>query len=347
MHTASNAAPAQVGFDPAPLLPIIFESLALHQAVFGVAELGVADALGAGAKSTRDLATELQLDEDSLYRVLRLLASQAIFQETAPRVFANTAASNCLRSDAPVSFRAMARFRGTDFVYRSFREILHTLRTGEAGRLRALGMDGWEYMQAHPEVARIFDDAMTNLSSSVAPAIAAAYDFGRWQSLMDVAGGNGILLAGILRAHPALRGVLSDQEHVLQRARERGFLSGDLQARTSMQPCDLFHNIPAGCRAYLMKSVIHDWSDDEALRILTTCRKAVPNDGALLLVEQDLPEDSSPSRANFIDVTMMMLTGGKERTVAQYGSLLAKAKFRLTTATKTPTGFNVIEARPV
>jgi len=309
--------------------------------------LGIADTLGDGTKSVAELAAALQLHEDSLYRVLRVLTPQQIFREVEPRQFANTPASNCLRSDASISLRAMARFRGSDFVYRSFGEVLHTLRTGEPGRAKALGGDGWEYLRANPEAARLFDDAMTSLSSFVAPAIANGYDFAQWESLMDVGGGNGVLLAAILRAHPKLRGVLSDQTHVLERARQRGFLGGELAARSSMEPCDLFQSIPSGCRAYLMKSVIHDWNDDEAHRILTVCRRAVPHNGALLLVEQDLPEDDAPSRGKFIDFTMMLLTGGKERTRREYEELLRGAGFRLTNVVPTKSGFNVIEALPV
>lgn len=163
---------------------------------------------------------------------------------------------------------------------------------------------------------------------------------------MDVGGGNGALLAAILRAHPKLRGVLADQHHVLERARQRGFLGGELEARSTMQVCDLFDNIPIGCRAYLMKSVIHDWNDQDSARILRNCRKAVPQNGALLLVEFDLPEDASPSRGKFTDVTMMLVTGGKERTIPEYKSLFSAAGFRLNQVVPTPSGFNVIEALP-
>lgn len=338
---------ARSEYNPAPLLGIILESLNLHQAVFAAAELGIADHLADGPKSTGELARQLGLVEEPLYRVLRLLASQSIFFETAPHIFANTPVSNCLRSDSPVSLRAMARLRGTDFLYRSFGEILHTLRTGETGREKALGMEGWEYLRSNPEMARLFDDAMTSLARIAAPGIAAAYDFSHWESLMDVGGGNGVLLAAILRAHPKLRGVLGDQQHVLDRARQRGFLDGELANRSSMESCDLFNNIPSGCRAYLMKSVIHDWNDEDSTRILRNCRKAVPNDGALLLVEFDLPEDGAPSRGKFTDVTMMIVTGGKERTIPEYKSLLSASGFQLTKVTPTPTGLNVIEASPV
>ena len=334
------------GNNPAPLLRVILESLGLHQCVFAAAELGLADLLVGGPKSVTDLAAQAKADEDSLYRVLRLLASEGVFAEIAPRIFANNEVSNCLRSDVGGSLRAMTRFRGTDFVYRSFGEILHTLRTGEPGRLKALGMDGWEYLQKNPEMARIFDDAMTDLSSFVAPAVAAAYDFGQWESIMDVGGGNGVLLAAILRAHPTLKGVLSDQAHVLDRARNRGFLSNDLAKRSTMQPCDLFENIPTGCRAYLMKSVIHDWNDEDSRRILRNCRKSVPANGALLLVEFDLPEGPGPARGKYTDVTMMVLTGGKERTEAQYRTLLESSGFSLQQVVRTRADFNVLVALP-
>lgn len=333
--------------NPVPLLHILVESMNLHQSVFAVAELGVADLLVGGAKTAAELAGHLRVHEDSLYRILRLLASEGIFSQTGARTFANNAVSNCLRTGVPSSLRAMARFRGTEFIYKAFVEIMHTVRTGQNGRVKALGMDGWEYLRRNPEIAQIFDDAMTESSSLVAPGIASAYDFSQWESLMDVGGGNGILLTAILRRYPTLHGVLGDQQHVIERARQRGFLSGEFEKRSQMQPCDLFNDIPAGCRAYVMKSVIHDWNDEDSVRILQNCRKAVPKDGALLLVEFDLPEDASPSPGKYADVTMMLVTGGKERTEKEYGRLLSQSGFQLTQVVPTATGFNVLEAQPV
>jgi len=341
--TSAQPAPS----NPGPLLRIMLESLALHQSLFAVAELGVADLLVSGPQSTADLANKLRVDESSLYRILRLLASQGVFTETSASTFANTDLSNYLRSNVPGSLRSMGRFRGTDFVYLSFGEILHSIRTGEPGRAKVLGMDGWEYLERNPGTARIFDDAMTDISAIAAPSIANAYNFAKWESLMDVGGGNGVLLATILRAHRSLRGVLADQQHVLKRARERGFLNGALEKRSTMEPCDLFRNIPKGCRAYLMKSVIHDWNDEDARKILTQCRRSVPKNGALLLVEFNVPEDNSPSRAKFVDVTMMVLTGGRERTIPEFSSLLSASGFRLNDVVKTTSDFNVIEALPI
>ena len=205
-------------------------------------------------------------------------------------------------------------------------------------------MEAFEYMKTHPETARIFDDAMTNMSELVGPAVAAAYDFGKWGSLMDVGGGNGMLLASILGAHPELRGVLADLPHTLERARHCGFLGGELASRSAMQPCDFFREVPSGCRAYVMKNVIHDWDDERAQNILANCRRAVPADGALLLVEWALPEGNAPSAGKFADVVMLLMTGGKERTVEEYRQLLDRAGFRLNQVVPTSPDLSIIEA---
>jgi len=153
-----------------------------------------------------------------------------------------------------------------------------------------MGMEAFENLKTDPETARIFDDSMTSMSEVVDPAVAAAYDFGKWGSLMDVGSGNGMLLASILKAHVGLRGVLADLPHTLDRATQRGFLGGELALRSTMQPCDFFREVPFGGRAHLMKHVIHDWDDERAQHILANCRRAVPADGVLLLVEWVLPE---------------------------------------------------------
>src|SRR5260370_11223432 len=257
--------------------------LIIHQALYAAAKLGVADWLEKGVRTTADLARELKVNEDALYRLLRALASQGVFEETAPRTFRNSGLSCSLRTDEPGSIRPAFLFWGTDLYYRSFGEILHSIETGEPARAKLFGKNEWEYMRQHPDLASIFDNAMTNFSEMQAPAIAAAYDFGAWESIMDVGGGDGILLSHILRTHKSLRAVLADQPHVLERARQRGFLGGELAARPAMQPCDFFREVPSGCRAYLMKNVIHDWDDGKARDILVNCRRAVPADGALLL----------------------------------------------------------------
>lgn len=323
------------------------DGLVLHQTLYVAAKLGVADCLEEGWHSAADLARRLNMNEDALYRVLRLLASQGIFEENDARCFRNNHVSGFLRTDVPGSVRSLFIYWGSDFHYSTFGHIMHSVQTGESSRTFLSGTDGFEQLRRDPEQARIFDDGMTTLSELVGPAIAAAYDFGAWGSLMDVGGGNGIMLSKILRAHPGLRGVLADQEHVLDRARERGYLGGDLEARTTMTPCNFFEHVPPGCRAYLMKSVIHDWNDDQARIILANCRKAIPDNGVLLLAEWDLLGKNIPSNGKFIDVIMLVLTGGRERSMDEYRELLDSTGFRLNRVVRTAAHFAVIEAFPI
>src|SRR5579872_407550 len=301
----------------------------LHHAVCAAARLRVADLLKDGERSTEDLARQLNVHEDALYRLLRFLAGQGVFVESGPRRFTNSDLSQTMRSDWPGSVRPVLIFRATHFYLGAFHELTYSVETSKAAREKVLGMNGFEYLRHHPEEAQMFDEAMTAITSIMAPSITRAYDFGQWETLADVGGGNGLFLAAILKAHPRLRGVLADLEHVIQRAQRRGFLSGELAARASFAPCDFFGEVPAGCRAYVMKSVIHDWDDEASIRILRNCRRAVPEDGALLLVEHSLGESNEPSLGKATDLIMLVGTGGKERTVEEYAALLASGGFRL------------------
>ena len=320
--------------------------LIIHQSICAAAKLAVADLLEQGLCTTTELARELKVNEDALYRTLRALASQGVFEESAPRTFRNSGLSHLLRTDVPGSVRPAFIYWGTEMHYRSFGELLSSIQTGKPATDKLFGMSEWEYMRQHPELASIFDEAMTNFSSMQAPGIAAAYDFGALESIMDIGGGIGILLSQILKTHASLHGVLADQPHVLDRARQRGFLGGDLAARTAMVDCDFFREVPAGCRAYLMKNVIHDWDDGKAHDILVNCRRAVGANGALLLVEWNLSEANLPSTGKLSDLIMLVLTGGKERTMDEYRKLLASAGFRVNRLVPTATELAIIEAVP-
>ena len=322
------------------------QGLIIHQALYSAAKLGVADLLKDGQLTCSDLARTLKVNESALYRILRLLASQSVFEEKVPRTFVNTELSYFLCTGVPGSVRSILIFRGSEFFFSPFAEILYSIETGRSARAKVLGVDGFEYLRTHPEMARIFDDAMTNMSELIGGAVASAYDFGKWGSLMDVGGGNGMLLASILRTYPGLCGVLADLPHVLDRAQQLDFLGGELESRIAMEPCDFFREVPPGCQAYVMKSVIHDWDDDRAHEILVNCRRVVPADGALLLVEWALPEGNLPSVGKIGDVAMLVLTGGKERTFQEYGDLLAGAGFRFNQVYPTSADFVIIEAMP-
>ncbi len=323
------------------------EALIMHHALCAAANLGLADLLKNGPATTAELALELKVNEDALYRTLRALASKGIFEETTDRTFRNSEFSQPLRSDILGSVRPAFLFWETELYSRAFGEMLHSIQTGEPAIAKLFGMSEWEYMRQNPELARIFDEAMTNFSTMQAPAVAAAYDFGKWQSIMDIGGGNGVLLSHILKTRKNLRGVLADQPEVLERASQRGFLGGELAARSVMHECDFFREVPPGCRAYLMKNVMHDWDDGKAQDILVNCRRAVPANGVLLLVEWSLSEANLPAAGKMSDLIMLVLTGGRERTTEEYRRLLARAGFRLNQVIPTAAELAIFEAFPI
>jgi len=323
------------------------ESLILHQALYAAAVLGIADLLNEGPRPVAELAKLSDVDEDALFRTLRYLSGHDVFCETAPRQFSNSELSEWLRSDVPQSVRAIAIFRGSKFFFKPFEEFLYTVRTGKPSSIKALGLQGFDYLRRHPDEARIFDDAMTAISSLSASTIATAYDFGRWNTLMDVGGGQGLLLAEILRVHKDLRGVLTDQEYVINRARTSCVPLMQFGDRVQFQCADIFREVPSGCRAYMMKNIIHDWDDECASRILRNCRDSIPHDGVLLLVEYCLDEIHSAPLAQAVDLIMMTLTGGRERTFLEYQSLLSGVHFQISSAIPLKGHVQIIEAFPV
>jgi SAM-dependent methyltransferase len=322
------------------------DGLVIHQALCAAATLGVADLLDAGERPVAELASALHVNEDALYRTVRFLSGQDVFREIAPRRFANTALSEYLRSDVPGSVRPVLIFRGSRYYFSPFTEFLYSVETGVAARDKVLGKGAFEYLRANPPEERVFDEAMTAISALSATAIAATYDFGPWETVTDVGGGSGALLAAILRAHPAVRGVLADAPSVVDRARRRECLSGELAARTRFEPCDFFHAVPSGSRAYVMKNVIHDWNDAQARQILSNCRRVVPHDGVLLLVEYRLGDDNAPSLGKMMDLVMLTMTGGKERTVDEHRALMADAGFQLNRVIPVSTEVMIVEAFP-
>ncbi len=206
----------------------IGDATIVQQALSAAAKLGVADLLEGGPRTSEDLAERLGVNDRALYRILRLLAGEGIFQEIAPRSFSNTDLSYYLRSGVPGSLRSFLDFRGSELCFASIGAMLQSVQTGKAACDELYGMNVFEQLGKNPEAARTFDEAMTSLTQSIAPAVAGAYDFGHWGSVTDVGGGNGLLLSAILKAHSSVRGVLADLPHVIEHARERGFLGGEL-----------------------------------------------------------------------------------------------------------------------
>jgi hypothetical protein len=322
------------------------DGLIIHHALCAAATLGIADLLNAGARSAEQLASALDVNEDALYRALRFLSGQGVFRETGARTFVNTPLSEYVRGDVPNSIRAVLIFRGGRYYVSPFTEFLYSLQTGVPARDKVFGKGAFEYLRASPQEEHVFDEAMTAISALWAPAIAAAYDFGQWGTVTDVGGGNGVLLAAILRSYPAVQGVLADAPSVVDRAQRRKVLAGALAHRTRFEACDFFQAIPKGSRAYVMKNIIHDWNDEQACELLRNCRRAVPDDGVLVLIEYCLGDDNAPSVGKTVDLVMLTITGGKERTVEQHRALLAGAGFRLSDTIPVSRELTMIEAIP-
>jgi SAM-dependent methyltransferase len=318
----------------------------LSQAVYVAAKLGIADLLKERPRSAYDLARETGTDGRSLYRVMRALSSAGIFSEVDEGYFALTPLGEGLRSDAPGSLRAASIFMGEGWHMRAWGEIMYSVKTGQTSFEHVYGKPYFPYIGEHAEEARIFDDAMTSMSAYVAPAITAAYDFKGIRQLVDVAGGHGRLLASVLKANPQMKGILFDIPQVTEGALKLMAQEG-VADRCEIIAGDFFASVPRGADAYLMKHIIHDWEDERALRILCNCHRAMAPDGKLLLVEMVIPEGDAPSPGKFLDLEMILFTGGQERTENEYRVLLAKAGFELTKVTQTASPMSVIEARRV
>jgi hypothetical protein len=313
----------------------------VSQAIHVAAVLGIADLLADGPRASDDLAEATESNPDALYRVLRALASVGVFEEQDARRFALTPLGDCLRSDAPEPVGGWAAFIGRPYYWQAWSSLLHSVRTGETAFREVHGVDVWEFRARESEEAPIFDRAMTDSTRRVNRALLDAYDFGRFATVADVGGGHGVLLAALLAEHPQMRGILFDQPHVVAKA--DGVL-GAVADRCEVVGGSFFESVPEGADAYILKSVIHDWEDDEALAILRTCRRAIRPNASLLVVEWEIGPPNEGHAAKFGDLNMLVAPGGRERTTDEYAALLASAGFRLTRAVPTRSGLSVIEA---
>jgi SAM-dependent methyltransferase len=276
---------------------------------------------------------------------MRALASLGIFRETSAHTFTLTPLAQSLRSDAPDSVRNLARFFSMPAMWSAWGEILHCVRTGETGLMKAFGSPNpFEYLKDHPGQAAIFDGAMTDLSRIGSPAIAQAYNFGKLGRLVDIAGGHGLLLGTILRRYTNLHGILFDLPQVIERARQH---TGNLPTdRCEMVAGNFFEQVPEGADGYLMQHIIHDWDDERSVAILRNIRRAMNPAGRVFVVENVIPEGNAPSFGKLMDLEMLMAPGGRERTEAEYRDLFAAAGFRLQQIHSTYAPQSIIEAVP-
>lgn len=331
--------------EAAARMRLLVNGYQISQALAVAATLGLSDHLADGPRTTGELAATTGTDEPSLRRLLRALGALGVYERRDDGRFALTELGATLRSDVPGSVAPWARYVGRPYYWRAWAALEHSVRTGGNAFAALHGTSIWEYRADRPEEERIFDAAMTGQSAVVATAVVEAYDFGRAARVVDVGGGRGLLLAVVLRRHPALRGVLFDQPAVVAGAGEVLSRNG-VADRCETVGGSFFEAVPEGGDVYLLKSVIHDWPDEESVAILSVCRRSVPPHGRLLLVEQLLEEGPDPVRTAFSDLNMLVGPGGRERTRTEYGTLLAAAGFRLKRALPTGSDSFVLEAVP-
>lgn len=338
------AAPAPQEMPTEAVLGQIMMGAFTSQAVYVAAKLGIADLVKDNPRPVAELALETNTDEGALYRVLRALASIGVFVETAPKNFALTPFAEPLLSDRPGSMRDMAIWIGEEAHWRVYGEMLYSVQTGNPAFKRTHGEEVFQYMfETNRELGDIFNRAMTSFSSSVAPAIAQAYDTSNAQTLVDIAGGHGLLLSAFLKANPNLKGVLFDVPTVIEDA---GALleSEGVAARVETATGDFFQSVPAGGDFYMMKHIIHDWDDERSLAILKNIHSAMNENGKILIVEMVVREGNEPDFSKIMDLEMLVTPGGVERTAEEYRELLERANFRLTRIVPTASPYSIVEA---
>ena len=330
--------------DPRLALLGLINGFQITQAICVAATLRIADHLNDGARSAGELAALTKSHPGSLYRLLRALAAVGVFREEEGRKFTLTPMGDCLRTNSATPLGAWAEVVGNPYYWQVWGHLLHSVQTGENAFQNLNGRDVWQFRAEHPEQGATFDRAMTQLSRGGAEAVIRAYDFSAFRHIVDVGGGHGLMLAAILRAHPHMRGTLFDRPHVVAGAK------AVLAERGVIERCDIvggsfFETVPEGADAYLMRVVIHDWEDDEAIAILKVCRHAMGETAKLLLIERLIAPPNEMPAAKFGDLNMLVLPGGRERTREEFSDLFARSGFELTRVF--PAGIlNVIEARP-
>ncbi len=315
----------------------------VSRALYAAARLGIADALADGAQSAAELATAIGAHPRALHRLMRTLASLGMLAEQSDQRFTLTPLGAALKKGAPGAARASVLTIGSDWFDGAFAGIEYSVRTGETAFEKAHGIHAFDYLARHPEAASLFNETMIGVHGDEPPAVADAYDFSDLKTIVDVGAGTGNLLATILEKYPQPRGVLYDLAHVADEA--PALLSARAVAdRVAIESGDFFERVPAGGDAYILSHIIHDWAEAQCLAILANCRRAMKPDGRLLIVEMVLPEGDTPHLGKLLDMVMLVLPGGEERTRSEYEPLLTKAGFRITRVVPTASAVSVVEA---
>ncbi|HAO48443.1 MAG TPA: methyltransferase [Runella sp.] len=331
--------------------PQLSPSAQLMQMVFGfiparaislAAELGIADLLKDGAKSVQELSVATDSHSRSLYRLLRVCASVGVFSENENNQFANTVLSDLLRSDSPESLKDFSIMIGDNTQFKTWGRFDYAVKTGQPAFDEVFGMPYFDFIGINPKEAKTFNDAMTGMSIGSSMAVLDAYDFSGINMLVDVGGGHGFLLASILNKYPDMQGINFDVP-ALKADAEALFAQHGVSNRSHFDSGDFFQTVTTGGDAYIMKHIIHDWNDQQCIAILSNCRKGIKKGGKVLLVEMVLPDGNEPSMGKLLDLQMLSVLPGCERTRAEYADLLEKSGFALTQIVPTLSPYSVIE----
>ncbi|HEX7028628.1 MAG TPA: methyltransferase [Gammaproteobacteria bacterium] len=310
------------------------------RAIYVVAKLGVADLLASGSKTAEEIAEQTGTDSESLYRLLRALASSGIFQEGKDRRFSLTPMAEYLCEDSPGSLRSFALMVGNTS-YAIWGELMHAVQTGEEAFQRVFGVSMFEYFKQNPDKGRDFDAAMESMHRREVEPMLSAYDFSDCETVVDVGGGNGSLMSEVIDRYPNIRGIVYDLPQVIERAKKK--IRGDNVAeKLTFESGSFFDSVPGGGDIYLLRHIIHDWDDEKAKTILQNCRKAKKRNARILVVENVIPGGNDPYFGKWLDVGMLLI-GGKERTEEQYRVLFDSAGLELTRVIPTFANISVVE----
>ena len=316
--------------------------------IYVAARLRIADLLKDGPLTTAALAEQAKVDASALYRMMRTLASYGVFKEGKGKRFSLTPLGTTLRSDVPASMHAFALFLVGRPVWDAWEQLEYSVQTGQLPFDKMFGIPFYKYLEKNPENLKIFGEAMTSLSGTENPEIAAAYQKvhakAKIDTLVDVAGGFGSLLAMILKKNRKLKGVLFDMPPVIARAQvDRHVTADPVAARCTLTGGDMFESVPAGADAYLMKYILHNWDDEHCVTILSNCRAAMAPKGRVLVADPVIPRDSKPDWSKLLDIQMMVVVPGKERSKEEFSALFKRAGLKLTRIIPTSSPLSLVE----
>jgi hypothetical protein len=317
----------------------------VSQIIVAAAKLGLADKLAAGPRTVGELAAMTGARAPELYRVLRTLASFEIFRECDDGRFELTPLAQGLRTDVPGSVHGTAVCYGEGWWWDSWGRLYETVMSGETAFNRLHGEPLFDYLQKHPQAEAAFNDHMDSFTALIARSMAETYDFSAVRQVCDIGGGNGVMVRALLERHPHLRAMLFDQPSVVASGKEKLAAAGVL-GRCELIAGNFFDAVPANADVYLLKNVIHDWEDPLALKILRNCRAAMAKSARLLLVEAVIPPGNAPALGKILDMTMLVIVKGIERTEQEYRNLLQSAALELTRVIELPGGVHIVEALP-